>query len=135
MGLLLRVVVHPADIQDRAGAKLLLDGIKQRFPRLSLIRADQGYSGPSLKGWLLEHYGCNLQIIQRPRRWGRYPADVEPPEMPAFQILPHRWIVERTFAWEGRNRRLAKDYEGLPNSEEAFVYLAMVRLMLRRLTR
>lgn len=112
---------------------ILLDRIKERFPRLSLIRGDQGYTGPTLKKWLEEHFECSLQIIQKPRRWGRYPEGVEPPPMPAFQILPYRWVVERTFAWEGRNRRLSKDYEGLPISEEAFSYIAMIRLMLRRL--
>jgi len=78
--------------------------------------------------------GWTLEIVQRPRRWGWYPADVEPPPMPAFTVLKRRWVVERTFAWIGRWRRLSKDYEYLADSSEAMVYLAMTRLMLRRLS-
>jgi putative transposase len=79
-------------------------------------------------GWILE-------IVQRPRRWGWYPSDVEPPPMPAFTVLPRRWVVERTIAWIGRYRRLSKDWVYLPESSEAMISLAMHRLMLRRLTR
>jgi transposase len=74
-----------------------------------------------------------LEIVERPRRWGWYPVDVEPPPIPAFTVLPRRWVMERTIAWIGRYRRLSKEYEYLPESSEAMIYLAMSRLMLRRL--
>jgi Transposase and inactivated derivatives len=129
---LLKEVVHPADIQDRVGAQSHIEAGKTRFPRLSLIYADQGYTGPALRKQAQE-LGFNLHIVTRPRRWGRFPADVEPPEMPAFTTLPRRWVIERTFTWLGRNRRLSKDYEGLSQKGEALDYAAMSRLMLRRL--
>ena len=65
----------------------------------------------------------------------RVPADQEPPPRPAFTVLPRRWVVERTFSWISQNRRMSKDYEGLPESSEAFIYIAMARLMARRLAR
>jgi transposase len=127
--------VHPADIHDRAGAKLLLEGVKRRFPDLSLIWADQGYNGKPFADWVKENLGSKLEVVNRPKKWGRYAEGVEPPEMPAFTVLKRRWVVERTFAWEGRNRRLSRDYEGLPETEEAYLYLGMVKLMLRRLAK
>ena len=73
-------------------------------------------------------------MVKRPRRWVRVPADQSAPEMPGgFAVLPQRWIVERTFAWLVRNRRLAKDWEGLPATTETWIYLAMSRLMTKRL--
>ena len=93
------------------------------------------YRSHALRLWLAVHWGGSLEIVQRPRRWGRYPVDVEPPPMPAFTVLPRRWVVERTLAWIGRYRRLSKDYEYLLESSETMVYLAMSRLMLRRLAR
>jgi transposase len=79
--------------------------------------------------------GWTLEIVERPRRWGWYPVDVEPPPVPAFTVLPRRWVVERTIAWVGRYRRLSKEYEYLLESSETMIYLAMSRLMLRRLAR
>ncbi len=93
------------------------------------------YRSHALRMWLATGWGGGLEIVQRPRRWGRYPIEVEPPPMPAFTVLPRRWVVERTIAWIGRYRRLSKDYEYLPESSEAMIYLAMSRLMLRRLAR
>lgn len=120
LGLLLAVVVHPADIQDRDGAKLVLQRLLGRFPRLKLIWADGAYAG-KLVGWAKRKGGWLLELVRRP------------PQQHTFQVLPRRWVVERTLAWLGRNRRLSKDYEFLPESEEAWVYIGMVRLMLRRL--
>jgi putative transposase len=133
MGLLMKAQVHPADVQDRVGIYTLLAGIKKAFPRLSLIWADQAYNGKPLKHWI-EDQGFRLQVVNRPRKWVRVPEDQPPPELKAFVVLPRRWVVERTFAWLGRNRRLAKDYEGLTETEEAWLYLAMIPLMLKRLT-
>jgi putative transposase len=122
MGLLLLVVVHTANIQDRDGARLLLAKAKGLFPRLQRIWADGGYAG-KLIGWLQETCGWVLQIIKR--------NDA----VQGFKLLPRRWVVERTFGWLGRYRRLSKDYEHLPASSEAMVYWAMTRLMVRRLAR
>jgi transposase len=134
LGLVLRVVVHPADQQDRAGAPPLLLPLADALPRLELIWADSAYSGP-LQTWVWETFGWRIEIVQRPGGRGQWlPADQEPPpRLPGFQPLPHRWIVERTIAWIGRNRRMSKDYEFLPATSEVWVYLSMVRLMLKRL--
>jgi putative transposase len=122
MGLVLMVVVHTANIQDRDGARLLLAKAKGLFPRLQRIWADGGYAG-KLIGWLLETCGWVLEIIKR--------TDA----VKGFKLLPRRWVVERTFGWLGRYRRLSKDYERIPGSSEAMVYWAMTRLMVRRLAR
>ena len=99
---------------------------------MECLFADMGYQG--LATWLEKELGWTLLIVKRPRRWVRVPADQPAPEMPAgFSILPQRWIVERTFAWLVRNRRLAKDWEGLPATTETWIYLAMCRLMTKRL--
>ena len=120
LGLLVAVVVHPADIQDRDGAKLVLAKLRGRLPRLRLIWADAGYAG-RLVTWVQVQTGWRLAIVRRPRGHQR------------FAVLPRRWVVERTFGWLGRSRRLSKDYEALPASAEAWIYLAMIQLMLRRL--
>ena len=101
IGLLLAVVVHPADIQDRDGAKLVINKLLGRFPRLRLIWADAGYAG-QLVDWVMSVSGWALEIVRRPR------------DSHQFEVLPRRWVVERTFAWLGRCRRLSKDYEELP---------------------
>lgn len=124
MGLILVVLVHKASIQERAGAKSLLQRAKQKgFARLCLIWADGGYSGAPMINWVFDLAGWLFEIVKR--------SD----EVKGFQLLPHRWIVERTFAWLGRYRRLSKDYEVLPQTSEAFIYAAMVNLMLTRLAR
>jgi putative transposase len=105
------------------------------FDRLQHIWADMAYRGQQLRTWVAEECGWILEIVERPRRWGWYPIEVEPPPLPAFTVLPRRWVVERTIAWMGRYRRLSKDYEYLPESSETMIYLAMIRLMLRRLVR
>ena len=120
MGLLLAVVVHAASIQDRDGAKLVISKLLGRFPRLSLIWADGGYRG-QLADWVASLSGWVLEIVQRPK------------DSHTFEVLPRRWVVERTLAWLGRRRRLSKDYEALPGTTESWVYIAMTHLMLRRL--
>lgn len=122
MGLLLVVLVHDASIQERAGAKLLLkSAVLKGFYRLQLIWADGGYSGQPMIEWVFELAGWLWKVVTRPDGCS------------GFTILPRRWVVERTFAWLGRYRRLSKDYEHLPATSEALIYAAMVRLMLRRL--
>jgi putative transposase len=132
-GLLLQVRVHPANVADRDGAMHLLTSLAESFPRLVHLWADAGYQGRFVR-WVTETLGWTVAIVRKPRRWVWWPADREPPPMPAgFQVLPRRWVVERTFAWLGRYRRLSKDYEALPATEEAWIYLAMSRLMVTRL--
>ena len=79
--------------------------------------------------------GLSAEVVRPPRRWVWVREDEEPPPRPAFTVLPRRWVVERTFAWLGQNRRMSKDYELLPETGEAFIYVAMTRLMARRLAR
>jgi putative transposase len=122
LGLVLVVVVHPADVQDRDGAKLVLEKVKDKLPRLALIWADGGYAG-QLIDWVKTTCNWVLEIVKR--------SD----DMKGFVLLPHRWVVERTFAWLGKYRRLSKDYEALPETSEAMIYAAMTHLMLRRLAK
>ena len=126
--------VHGADIADRDGAQPLLEAAAARFAKLHHLWADAGYRG-QLVAWIKEHLGWSVEVVLPPRRWVRCPEGVEPPLMPAFTVLKRRWVVERTFAWLGYYRRLSKDYEFLPATEENLIYLAMTRLMLRRLCR
>jgi putative transposase len=120
LGLLLAVAVHAADVQDRDGAKLVLGKLVGRFPRLWLLWADGGYAGKLLV-WALVAGGWVIEIVAKPAN------------ATGFAVLPKRWIVERTFAWLGRSRRLSKDYEGLPATSEAWIHVAMIHLMLKRL--
>jgi putative transposase len=132
-GLLLKVVVHPANVQDRDGARLLLALLNAVFPRLVMLWADAGYQG-GFSDWVAERLGWSVEIVRKPRRWVRVPADQEPPPRPTgFHVVLRRWVVERTFAWLGRYRRLSKDYEVLPATEEAWIDLALIRLMVVRL--
>ena len=144
MGLLLSVVVHAADIQDREGVKFLLEPLKGRFPRISLVWVDNGYTGTG-RTWIKEHMGWEVVVVSHPRRprgmWV-WPGMQITPEMVAafkrprgFRHLPRRWVVERTLAWIGRYRRMSKDYEYQTSSSEAMVYLTMLRLMLTRLAK
>ena len=146
LGLVLGVCVHDADTQDRAGARLLLEPLKAR---LQLVWADGGYTG-GLASWMQHTLDWRLEIVQHPwQGWqGTWlpmgalpPPAVEKPK--GFVVLKrrralHAWawrVVERTFVWLGRSRRLTRDFEVLPATQESFVYACMKRLMLRRLTR
>jgi putative transposase len=131
-GLILHVLVHPADVHDRRAAEAVLADLRGRYPNVECLFADMGYQG--LASWLLAELGWTLLIVKRPRRWAWVPVNQPAPEMPAgFAVLPQRWIVERTFAWLIRNRRLAKDWERLSATTETWIYLAMSRLMTKRL--
>ncbi len=118
--MLLAVVVHPADLQDRDGAQLVMAKMQGQWPRLQLVWADAGYAGQLIE-WVRDLTGWVLEIVKRPRHSHQ------------FEVLPRRWVVERTFAWLGRCRRLSKDYEALCETTEAWVNIAMIQLMLRRL--
>lgn len=119
MGLMLAVIVHPADIQDRDGATYLLLYIADWLPRLEVVVADGGYAGKLVR-WVRETCGWTLSVVKRTA------------DMVGFEVLPTRWRVERTSAWLGHYRRLSKDYEERTDVSEAFVYIAMIHLMLRR---
>jgi len=119
---LLSVVVHPADVQDRGGSRQVLRTARHPFPFFARIFAFAGYQGPKMEK-VVADTGCwTLQIVKR--------CDAH-----NFVVLPKRWIVERTIAWISRNRRLARDFERYARTVAAFIRLAMIRIMLRRLTR
>ena len=120
LGLLLVVMVHSAGIQDRDGAKQVLAALVARFPGLRLIWADGGYAG-KLVAWVATVMQRTLTIVKRPRH------------TQGFRVVQWRWIVERTFGWLHRSRRLSKDFEALPETTETWVRIAMIQLMVRRL--
>ena len=117
---MLVVVVHCAGIQDRDGAKLVFEQLRAVAPRLRLIWADGGYAG-QLVAWVAAFAGWVLEIVKR--------SD----GVQGFEVLPHRWIVERTFGWLSKYRRLARDYEETTASSEAWIRIAMIHLMVHRL--
>lgn len=120
-GFLLAVHVHPANVQDVHGAVPLLKELRQHFPKLRHVFADRVYRGPQLAGALSRYGHWTIDIVKRPNG------------VKGFQLLPRRWVVERTFAWFGRCRRLAKDFEAKPSTEVAWLLIAHLRLLTRRL--
>jgi len=122
-GNMLEAVVHTADIQDRDGAVPLIEAVKERFSSLVKIFADGGYSGTKLTAALAHIEGVVIEIVKR--------SDTAK----GFVVLPKRWIVERTFAWLNRCRRLAKDWETLVTSSSAWVHIASIRRMVRSIAR
>ncbi len=147
-GFLLAVSVQAGDVQDRDGAKEVLSYCKGTYPRLSVVWADAAYGG-ELVDWVASCYGWTLEIVlrldagDRPTagRWrSSYGWTLEivrksedQKDVKGFAVQPHRWIVERTFAWLCKYRRLVRDYEFLTESSEAMIRLAMCHLMVRRL--
>jgi putative transposase len=119
LGLILALAVLPANQSGRAGAQRLFPRLVGSFPRLAKLWADSSYQG--LVAWAAALAGWVLEIVRKTA------------EQVGFAVQPHRWIVERTFAWLGNYHRLARDYERLPESSEALIYLAMIHLMVRRL--
>jgi len=122
LGFLIAVFVHPASIQDSAGAEELLRRAKARFPRLKLLWADGAYARSFLREWAVCAVNIVLDIVNRPL--GAI----------GFVVVHRRWVSERTFAWLGRNRRLSKDYERTIPVSETMIYLAMTKLMLKRMS-
>ena len=149
-GLVLEARVHSARVPDADGIRLLLERVGGHFARLSHLWVDAGYQGRGKK-WVEEVLGLSVEVVRKPkspipekvaevwaREWAREGKAVDwqkfmPPR--GFRVLPRRWVVERTFAWICHNRRMAKDYERLCATGEAFLYVAMTRLMVRRLAR
>ena len=121
-GWLLSIVVTGAQVSDRAGAKLLVIRLLNVFTTLQIMWADSGYDGKPLAAWVKQVAGITLQIIKRS-------------DLPGFQVVSRRWVVERTFGWLLRYRRLARDYERRIEHHEAMVYWATVMIMTRRLAR
>jgi transposase len=125
-------------VGDRDGAAVLLAQAADAFPRLRHVWADQGYRGSDFHAWAQQATGITVQIVQRRDGGFRHtwaPAGAPPREVLRFAIVPRRWVVERTFAWLGRCRRLSKDYEYLGANSENAIYLAMAMVLLRRLAR
>ena len=120
LGLIWGVVVHAGNIQDRDGAKLVLAKVADQFTRLKLIWADGGYAGQLIE-WVKQSCGWILEIVERNKNTR------------GFEVLPKRWIVERTFGWFGWYRRLSKDYEQLTENSEAIILVCMIHRMLRHL--
>jgi putative transposase len=120
LGLIWGVVVHAGNVQDRDGAKLVLAKVADQFTRLKLIWADGGYAGQLIE-WVKQSCGWILEIVKRNENTR------------GFEVLPKRWIVERTFGWFGWYRRLSKDYEELTENSEAMILVCMIHRMLRHL--
>ncbi len=149
-GLVLKAKVHSAKVPDQDGLRLLLQSARTELSRLKHLWLDAGYEGRG-KRWAEEVLGLSVEVVRKPPKptpekvakiwaeeWAKEGEKVDwqrlmPPR--GFRALPRRWVVERTFSWLGQNRRLSKDYERLCASAEAFVYAAMIRLMVRRLVR
>ena len=123
LGLMVGLVVHSADVQDRDGAPAVLQSVRHRYPWLRHVFADGGYAGEKLKGRLSTMGSWTVQVVKRTDK------------AKGFVLLPRRWVVERTFAWLGRCRRLAKDFEASLASAEAWIIVANIRLLTRRLAR
>src|SRR5215218_2180955 len=149
-GLVLEAKVHSAKVPDQDGLRLLLESARARHSRLKHLWVDAGYQGRGRR-WAEEVLGLSVEVVRKHQKpvpekvakvwaqeWAKEVKEVNWQSLMlprGFQVLPRRWVVERTFAWISHNRRMAKDYERLCATGEAFVYAAMTRLMLRRLVR
>ena len=150
-GLVLRAKVHSAKVPDQDGIKLLLKTARERLPRLSHLWVDAGYQGRG-KEWVEQELGLSVEVVHRTPKptpekiakiWAQelakegWQIDWQKllPRRRGFELLPRRCVVERTFSWLSQNRRMSKDYERLCATSEAFIYAAMIRLIVRRLAR
>jgi putative transposase len=129
--LVLGAHVHAANLHDRdGGQKLLTSELKEELPQLAVVWADVAYTG-RFREWVRQERGWHVEVPRHPdRQLWRYGLEQKPQ---GFLVLPRRWVVERTFAWLGQARRLAKDYERLPETAVAMIHAAMSRILLRRL--
>jgi putative transposase len=150
-GLVLKAKVHSAKVPDQDGIKLVLKTTRDRFPHLSHLWVDAGYRGRG-KEWVEKELGLSVEVVHRTPKpapekiariwaeeWSKEGRQIDwqklLPRRRGFEVLPRRWVVERTFSWLSQNRRMSKDYERLCSTSESFVYAAMSRLMVRRLVR
>jgi putative transposase len=149
-GLILKVMVHSARVPDQDGLRLLLESARAEAPRLSHLWVDAGYRGRG-KEWAENFLGLSVGVVHRSpkpipekvlltwaREWHKEGRNIDVEKRfprRGFEVLPRRWVAERTFAWLSHNRRMGKDYERLCSTGEAFVYSAMTRLMVKRLAR
>ena len=149
-GLVMKAKVHSAKVADQDGLRLLLECARMEISSIKHLWLDAGYQGKG-KSWAEGVLGLSVEVVRKPLKpvsekvarlwaeeWAKEGEKVDwqrlmPPR--GFRVLPRRWVVERTFSWLGQNRRMSKDYERLCESAEAFVYVAMIRLMVRRLAR
>jgi putative transposase len=149
-GLVLKAKVHSAKVADQDGIGLLLESARTGLSHLKHLWLDAGYEGRG-KRWAEETFGLSVEVVRKPPQpvpegvariwaaeWAKEGEEIDwqklmPPR--GFRVLPRRWVVERTFSWLSQNRRMSKDYERLCATGEAFVYAAMIRLMVRRLAR
>ena len=127
----------PANENDREGIKVALDNMSKRYGTITKMWADMGYQSESLKDYIKQNYDISFEIVKRPpcRFWllKDTPPELLPKVEVGFKVQPKRWIVERTFAWINRNRRLSKEYDPLAVTSENFIALAMTRLLLHRM--
>ena len=149
-GLVLKAKVHSAKVPDQDGIKLLLRTARERLPRLSHLWVDAGYQGRG-REWVEQELGLSIEVVHRTPKptsektariwaeeWAKEGREIDWQRLiprRGFEVLPRRWVVERTFSWLSQNRRMSKDYERLCATSEAFIYAAMTRLMVRRFAR
>ncbi|MEX5713917.1 IS5 family transposase [Parafrankia sp. FMc6] len=136
LGTVLRACVSPASVDDRQAAMVLLSQARDAFTRLRHVWADQGYRGQQFCDWAEDAVDIGVRIVSRRdggfrHTWARVGAP--PRQVPVFAVVPRRWVIERTFAWLGKYRRLSKDYEYLTVTSENAIYLAMIMILLHRL--
>jgi putative transposase len=117
----LRVLVHAADISDSEGGIWLLNEYAEVLTSLEIVRVDQGYK-QMFVDWVSQYLSCTVEVLEKTA------------DQVGFAVLPKRWVVERTFAWLGRNRQLSKEYDRRPESTEGWIYLASIDILLKRLS-
>ena len=149
-GLVLKAKVHSAKVPDQDGIELLLKIAREHLPRLSHLWVDAGYQGRG-REWVVRELELSVEVVHRTpnpapekvariwaEEWAKQGKEIDWQRLlprQSFELLPRRWVVERTFAWLSQNRRMSKNYERLCATSEAFVYAAMTRIMVRRLAR